>query len=225
MIQIVHLISEIQIYTPGTLGSPIRLNSGGANSDGGQPIRILFDENRFWAMVTRPPEVLGEETGMGVPSQTSEGKYKLHQKKKGPTRPMKPKGPSTRATRDELRRREEKAKSEYETRIEAMEVTMDSIKADAGEKRDKIRNMEAYGKCQNQYIAALEKRFVNLCDSCKKRDCGDTAFTPQEKFTLQRILELLEKQEMRHSGAAGEEAKAPAVMDSEKEKVKDADNL
>ena len=105
----------------------------------------------------------------------------------------------TKATKDELRRREEKSKSEYELKIDAFQKTMDSLKADSGELRDKIRNMESRANCQDQYIMCLEKRFVNLCDQCKLKG-EETAFTPAESYRLQRIWELLERQEQRQTG-------------------------
>ena len=143
------------------------------------------------------PVVLGDVTGMAEPSQTETGKYK-HSKRKT-TLPMK-KGPKmTKATKDELRRREEKSKSEYELKIDAFQKTMDSLKADSGELRDKIRNMESRANCQDQYIMCLEKRFVNLCDQCKLKG-EETAFTPAESYRLQRIWELLERQEQRQTG-------------------------
>ena len=60
-----------------------------------------------------------------------------------------------------------------------------------------MRNMEAREKTQNQYIVSLERRFVNLCQDCKKRDSQETAFTSQERYSISRILELLERQEER----------------------------
>ena len=146
-----------------------------------------------------PRKVLGDVTGIAEPSQTEAGKYK-HSKHKT-TLPVK-KGPKmTKATKDELRRREEKSKSEYELKIDAFQKTMDSLKADSGELRDKIRNMESRANCQDQYIMCLEKRFVNLCDQCKLKG-EETAFTPAESYRLQRIWELLEKQEQRQTAAS-----------------------
>ena len=84
-------------------------------------------------------------------------------------------------------------------KIDGLQKALDSFKADAGELRDKIRNMESRAACQDQYIFSLEKRFVNLCDGCKTRG-DDTAFTPTEAHSLSRILELLERQERRQTG-------------------------
>ena len=78
-----------------------------------------------------------------------------------------------------------------------MQKVMDSLKADAGELRDKIREMESRARCQDQYIMSVEKRFVNLCEPCKAKG-DETAFTPAERYSLQRIWELLEKQEERY---------------------------
>ena len=126
-------------------------------------IKILFADNRYWALRPAEPVVLGDVTGMAEPSQTETGKYK-NLKKRNTTLNMKKKPQLTKATRDEKRRREEKAKSDYETKIDGMQKCMDSFKADAGELRDKIRNMESRARCQDQYILSLEKQFVNLCD-------------------------------------------------------------
>ena len=141
--------------------------------------------------------MLGDVTGMAEPSQSETGKYKNSRKKT--TLPMKKAPRMTKVTKDEQRRREEKAKSEYDLRIDAFQNTMDSLKADSGELMDKIRNMESRAKCQDQYIMFLEKRFVNLCDTCKLQG-EETAFTPAESHQLQRIWELLERQEQRQTG-------------------------
>ena len=183
---------EIQIFSEDDLSDPKRLPSGPGSEK--PALKILYSEGRFWAMLPAQLEILGDVNGMEEPSQAA-GKYKQH-RKRGPTLAVKPR-PNTKAKRDELRRRDEKAKSDLEIKLEAVQVTNDSLKCDAGELRDKLRNMEAREKTQNQYIASLERRFVNLCEVCKTRDCQETAFTPQERYSLSRILELLERQEER----------------------------
>ena len=76
--------------------------------------------------------------------------------------------------------------------------------------------MESRARCQDQYIFSLEKRFVNLCDPCKNKG-EETAFTPAESYRLQRIWELLERQEQRmtrtEAGSPGEKS-TPSISEA-----------
>ncbi len=197
---------EIILYVAEDLSDPRRLPAGPEASQ--DPLKILFCEGRFWAMVPVNLEILGEVRGMEEQQSQASGKYK-HHKKKGPTLAVKPR-PVTKSKKDELRRRDEKAKSEREVRVDALQAIIDSLKCDTGELRDKMRNMESREKTQNQYIASLERKFVHLCPDCKKKDVSDTAFTPEERYSISRILELLERQEERHATVAGNRMNAPA---------------
>ena len=183
---------EILVYPEEDLSDPKRLPSGPGSEKA--PLKILYSDRRFWALLPAQLEILGEINGMEEPSQAA-GKYKQH-KRRGPTLTVKSR-PVTKGKKDELRRRNEKAKSDAEVRLEATQAVIDSLKCDAGELRDKMRNMEAREKTQNQYIVSLERRFVNICGDCKKRDPQETAFTPQERYSISRIIELLERQEER----------------------------
>ena len=189
---------NILLYQDDDLSDPRMLPAGPGPTK--EPLRILFSDQRFWALVPAELEILGEINGMEEPSQAA-GKYKLH-RKRGPTLTVKAR-PVTRGKKDELRRRDEKAKSDIEIKLDAAQAVNDSLKCDAGELRDKMRNMEAREKTQNQYIASIERRFVNLCEECKKRDCQETAFTPVERYSISRILDLLERQEERMNSGSG----------------------
>ena len=183
---------EILLYLDDDLSDPKQLPAGPGSDKA--PLKILYSDRRFWAMLPAQLEILGEINGMEEPSQAA-GKYKQH-RKRGPTLTVKTR-PATKGKKDELRRRDEKAKSELEIKLEAAQAVNDSLKCDAGELRDKLRNMESREKTQNQYIFCLEKRFVNLCGDCREKDTRDTAFTPKEQYSIARILELLERHEER----------------------------
>ena len=195
---------EILLYLDDDMSDPKLFPSGPGSKK--PPLKILYSDSRFWAMLPAQLEILGEINGMEEPSQAA-GKYKQH-RKRGPTLTVKTR-PVTKGKKDELRRRDEKAKSDLEVKLEAAQVVNDSLKCDAGELRDKMRNMESREKSQNQYIMSLERRFVNLCGDCRKRDTQDTAFTPLERYSIARILELLERQEERLTSGAG----APSTSD------------
>ena len=189
---------EILLYKEDDLSDPKRLPTGpGQNKT---PLQILYSDRRFWAMIPAQLEILGEVNGMEEPSQAA-GKYRQH-RKRGPTLAVKSR-PVKKGKKDELRRRDEKAKSDLEIKLDATQVVIDSLKCDAGELRDKMRNMESREKTQNQYIACLERRFVNLCGDCRAKDSRDTAFTPLERYSISRILELLERQEERMTKGSG----------------------
>ena len=204
---------RIFIFQDDDLSDPKLLPAGPGPAK--EPLRILFSDHRFWAMVPAELEILGEINGMEEPSQAA-GKYQQH-RKKGPTLTVKTR-PVTKGKKDELRRRNEKAKSDLEIKLDAIQAVNDSLKCDAGELRDKMRNMEAREKTQNQYIASIERRFVNLCEECKKRDCQETAFTPTERYSISRILDLLERQEERMTSGAGTSS-APVRKNNEKDEV------
>ena len=70
----------------------------------------------------------------------------------------------------------------------------DSLKADAGQLLDKLRAEENRGKAQRKYIASLEIRFSDLCDSCKLKT-PETAFTAAERCSIQHIVKMLEDQQ------------------------------
>ena len=195
---------EIILYLDDDMSDPKLFPSGPGSKK--PPLKILYSDSRFWAMLPVQLEILGEINGMEEPSQAA-GKYKQH-RKRGPTLTVKTR-PVTKGKKDELRRRDEKAKSDLEVKLEAAQVVNDSLKCDAGELRDKMRNMESREKSQNQYIMSLERRFVNLCGDCRKRDTQDTAFTPLERYSIARILELLERQEERLASGTG----APSTND------------
>ena len=186
---------DIFVYLEEDLSDPKRFPTGPGPSK--PPLKILYSDRRFWAMLPAQLEILGEINGMEEPSQ-ADGKYKQH-RRRGPTLTVKSR-PVTKGKKDELRRRNEKAKSDIEVKLEATQAVIDSLKCDAGELRDKMRNMEAREKTQNQYIMSLERRFVNLCEGCKKRDPQETAFTSQERYSILRIIDLLERQEERAAG-------------------------
>ena len=188
----------INIHTLETIrGGTGKLTlDGGLDSGERKHFEILFHGNRFWALVPA-----GEETdegsmevpGMAPPSQTQEGKYRQH-KKRGPTLPIHGKSTTSKAKRDEARRRNEKAKSELEVKIDALIETNDSLKADAGQLLDKLKAEQNRGKAMRKYIASLEIRFSDLCDSCKIKT-PETAFSSAERCSIQHIVKLLEDQQ------------------------------
>ena len=169
---------------------PVKLETG-PEANGKQSVNVLFHNGRFWSLHPYgPDEELQEAMGMEEKSQSERGKYK---KKKGPTLTTKTK-PGTKAKKDEKRRREEKSKTEAEIKMEAMEHLIDSLKADAGELRDKIRDMDNRESNMNKYIHSLEVRFNDLCPRCKEKT-PDTAFTAAERYSIQRIAQIVEKLE------------------------------
>ena len=93
-----------------------------------------------------------------------------------------------------MRRRNEKAKSELEIKIDALIETNDSLKADAGQLLDKLRAEENRSKALRKYIASLEIRFSDLCEVCKTKT-PETAFTSAERCSIQHIVKMLEDQQ------------------------------
>ena len=96
--------------------------------------------------------------GMQEPSQTVAGKYRAH-RGRGPTLNTKSKGGNSKAKRDENRRRNEKAKTEYEVKTDALQAVIDSLKADGGELKDKLRSEKNLSQTREKYMANLELRF------------------------------------------------------------------
>ena len=129
---------------------------------------------------------------MRGPSQSTAGKYRAH-KNRGPTLNTKAKGNNSKAKRDENRRRTEKAKTEHEVKIDALQTVIDSLKADGGELKDKLRSEQNLSLVREKYLAQLELRFSQLCEQCKTRT-PDTAFSSQENYALTKITKMLEEQ-------------------------------
>ena len=136
---------------------------------------------------------LSDVAGMEGPSQTQQGKYRIH-RVKGPTLPMKGKNAASKAKKDEKRRRDEKAKTEKDIKIDAMNETMDVLRADCASVKDKLRQMEDLTRAQRKYMMSLEIRFSDLCDSCKSKT-PETAFTSSERASIMNIVKMLEDQQ------------------------------
>ena len=105
---------EIILYLDDDLSDPKRLPPGPGSSK--PPLKILYSDRRFWALLPAQLEILGEINGMEEPSQAV-GEYKQH-RKRGPTLAVKSR-PVTKGKKDELRRRNEKAKSDSKVKMEA----------------------------------------------------------------------------------------------------------
>ena len=219
----------IKIHTLSSVKgeSPALTLDGGLNSGDKKLFEILFHENRFWALApVNESEGDGslEVEGMKPPSQSQAGKYQLH-KKKGPTLPIRGKSNMTKAKRDELRRRNEKAKSELEIKIDALQESNDSLKADAGQLLDKLRAEENRGKAQRKYIASLEIRFSDLCDQCKQKT-PETAFTAAERCSIQHIVKMLEDQQAKIEELTRQKQEnSPDTGTTDQGKSQEADNL
>ena len=184
----------IKIHSEQSLkdNNPVVLNPG-EGAEKHAVFNVFFHEGRFRAMVdSEPIELLEEVSGMRGPSQTIAGKYRAH-KARGPTLTVKAKGPNSKARKDEQRRRDEKAKSDAEIRMDALQHVNDSLKADAGELKDKIRNLQSYSETREKYIASLEMRFARLCDVCKAK-VPEPAFSTTEQYTLAKIAMMMEEQ-------------------------------
>ena len=91
-------------------------------------------------------------------------------------------------------RREEKAKTEKDMKIDAMNETMDVLRADCASLKDKLRQMENLTKAQRKYMMSLEIRFSDLCPSCKSKT-PETAFTSCERASIMNIVKMLEDQQ------------------------------
>ena len=168
--------------------------SGGIEAQSKPEFNILLHDGRFWGLLSlsHDDDELDEVTGMRGPSQSAAGRNKRH-RQKGPTLAPKSKKPATKASRDELRRRDERAKTEQEVKIDALQTLCDSLKADNGDLLDKLRNLEDRNKTQLKYIHSIERRFSDLCTRCKQKT-PPTAFTREESFMLQRMAHILEEQ-------------------------------
>ena len=219
------LSRTIKIHTVDTLRAgeePLTMD-GGLDSSQRTPLEILFHKQRFWALVdtnTEEDELLEDPEGMQGPSQSRQGKYRIH-KVKGPTLPMKGKNAGSKAKRDEKRRRDEKAKSELEVKVDALNELTDSLKADAGSLKDKLRQVEDYAAAQRKYIMSLEIRFSDLCTGCKQKT-PPTAFTAPERESIMNIVRMLEsQQEMITSmlNSSGRQTQPPTQPDSGPETV------
>ena len=78
--------------------------------------------------------------------------------------------------------------------MDAIQHMNDSLKADVGELRDKLRNQQSFSETREKYIAQLELRFSHLCDPCKAK-IPETAFTPSlQQYALKKITIMLEEQ-------------------------------
>ena len=78
-------------------------------------------------------------------------------------------------------------------KVDALQAVIDSLKADGGELKDKLRSEKNLSQTREKYMANLELRFSDLCDECKAKTPG-TAFSTQENYALTKITKLLEEQ-------------------------------
>ena len=197
---------------------------GGLDSKKRKVLEILLHNNRFWALSdidTATPDAAGADStedvnGMQGPSQSLLGKYRIH-KKKGPTLPVKGKNAASKARIDEKRRRDEKAKTEKDIKIDAMNDAMDVLRADCGDLKNKLRQMEDYGNACRKYIMSLEIRFSDLCTDCKSKT-PETAFTSSERASIMHIVKLLEDQQKQidllvNTGAAANNNNIDAIKE------------
>ena len=217
---------NLRIYTKDTIqnGTPIRVN-GGQEAQDRKKYDFLYEEKRFWALLDRKvtEELVTEVAGMRGPSQSFEGRAALH-KVRGPTLPVKGRNLNTKAKKDEKRRRDEKAKSDKDLRLDALEKLVDSLKADNGELKDKLRNEESRARAQNKYIYSVEKRFSDLCISCKEKT-PELAFTNTERYTLLRLMQLMEEQSERLDELTKKCSEAQPSLAPDTEKQVNNDNL
>ena len=78
--------------------------------------------------------------------------------------------------------------------MDALNELVDSLKADAGSLKDKLRQSEDYAAAQRKYIMSLEIRFSDLCSECKSKT-PQTAFTAPERESIMNIVRMLESQQ------------------------------
>lgn len=221
----------IKIYTRENMmeDEPMVLDPGAEAID--KPaLCVFFDEGRFRALIEEGSKSLYENDEIKAvrgpspasprPSQTQSGKYQAH-KNRGPTRPVKGKNQLSKAKKDEARRRDEKAKSEKDVKIDAMQHLIDSLKADVGETRDKLRNERELGKARDKHIHNLERRIAHMCVECKTK-IPEGAFTPTERYSLQRITSLLMEQKEEIARLRGKTEDVTETTETEKD---DQDNL
>ena len=188
----------INIHTAETLTQNLQpmVFAGGLDSMKRRHLDVLFHRNRFWAMIDMTEEqkqLLEDVSGVQGPSQSQQGKYRIH-KVKGPTLPMKGKNAASKAKKDEKRRRDEKAKTEKDIKMDAMEESMDLLRVDCANLREKLRNMEDLTRAQRKYMMSLEIRFSDLCSVCKAKT-PETAFTSSERASIMNIVKMLEDQQ------------------------------
>ena len=166
---------------------------------------LIHDGEKFYCLLPREEDWEDSLEGC-IASQDEGGKYKNKRNKKKQQKPNP-------AAKDEGRRRDIKTESEEAIKLRALQATYDSLRASVGASEDKVRNMQERETAVRKYAKQLESRLSRVCKKCKE-NTADSAFTPQERFTLTSMEDAIERLDKRDRDRGDMEQKMFEMYDN-----------